>query len=367
MPHSMTSRERVNAMFERRDHDRAPRYESFWPETLERWREEGVPGKDRFEAADYVRDRLGSDMQIGGVLYWPHPFPSRAEVLDETEETETVLGQSGQILRRWKNKSGTPEHIGFECNSRDVWETKYKPALESLPVNIDVDEQRKNHARGRKANRWVFTAGVEPFEALRLLIGDEEFMINILEDPEWIADMAKVTTDNSLMNYRALVDAGLEFDGLWIYGDMAFKNMMFCSPESYRELIWPQHRRLVDFAHAHGMKFIYHSDGDLRKAMDLYVEAGFDCLQPLEAKANMNICELVPQYGDKLAFFGNVDVMEMIANDRDPIEAEVKMKVTAGKEKRGYIYHSDHSIPPQVSWETYQFVISLVEQYGRYT
>jgi hypothetical protein len=33
---------------------------------------------------------------------------------------------------------------------------------------------------------------------------------------------------------------------------------------------------------------------------------------------------------------------------------------------RGYIYHSDHSIPPQVSWKTCEHIISLLDRHGRY-
>jgi hypothetical protein len=32
----------------------------------------------------------------------------------------------------------------------------------------------------------------------------------------------------------------------------------------------------------------------------------------------------------------------------------------------GYAYHSDHSVPPTVSWDTYQFIMHLVDEHGRY-
>jgi hypothetical protein len=33
---------------------------------------------------------------------------------------------------------------------------------------------------------------------------------------------------------------------------------------------------------------------------------------------------------------------------------------------RGYIYHSDHPVPCTVSWQTYQFVMEMVDRYGKY-
>jgi uroporphyrinogen-III decarboxylase len=134
----------------------------------------------------------------------------------------------------------------------------------------------------------------------------------------------------------------------------------------YRELIWPQHRRMCDWAHQRGMKFIYHTDGDVRAFLDMFVEGGWDCIQPIEAKAGMDIRQLVPRYGRRLSFFGNVDMTVALTNDLDLVAEEVRRKLEAGMAGRGYIYHSDHSVPPQVSWKTYCSIVQLVERYGNY-
>jgi hypothetical protein len=48
------------------------------------------------------------------------------------------------------------------------------------------------------------------------------------------------------------------------------------------------------------------------------------------------------------------------------IEEEIKTKVTVAKKNGGYIYHSDHSVPDNVSFQQYQRVIELVRKYGAY-
>ena len=110
--------------------------------------------------------------------------------------------------------------------------------------------------------------------------------------------------------------------------------------------------------------------GAIRQAsglpIDLYIEAGFECLQPLEAKASMDVRKLCPAYGDRMAFFGNIDVMVMGSNDRQKVEHEVRSKLAAGMATNGYAYHSDHSVPPTCSWATYQFIVDLLNQYGIY-
>ena len=58
-----------------------------------------------------------------------------------------------------------------------------------------------------------------------------------------------------------------------------------------------------------------------------------------------------------------VETADVIVENWRP---EVKAKLAAGMATKGSIYHSDHSVPPQVSWETYQFIIALLDKYGRY-
>ena len=312
-----------------------------------------------------VLDRLRGDFHSLNWL-WPVAYPGREEVVSVTADTRVVRDGNGRLARFWLNKSGTPEHLGFECDSRDQWEKVFKPALLSTGLQLDPLAIAKEFQHGRAAGRWCHLTGVESFEETRSLMGDEITMLAMVEDPDWVRDVSRTFTDVMLFNLEAALATGITPDGLWIYGDMAFKTSTMCSPQMYRELIWPDHKRLADWAHAHDLKFIYHTDGDVNGVLDLYLAAGFDCLQPLECKAGMDLRRLAPKFGDRLAFFGNVDVMEYITNDRARIETEVKAKLAAGMATKGYIYHSDHSVPPQVSWETYQFIISLLEKYGNY-
>ena len=360
MPTAMTGRERVNCMFQRRDHDRVPRHDTYWPETIERWQREGFDGDH--EAALEI---LGSDFySVGGS--WPTPFPGRHETVTEDDQTETFVNDWGETVRYWKHKSGTPEHIGFGCDTPRMWETRYKPAYIDLQLQVDATGIQRQYAQGRRLGKWCFLTALESFESTRHLMGDEIAMFAMADDPEWVMDVTRTYTDAVLGGLDAHLATGIEPDGLWIYGDMAYNHATMCSPAMYRQIIWPDHKRLADWGHEHGMKVIFHTDGDVNGVMDLYLAAGFDCLQPLESKANMDIRKLCPKYGGEIAFFGNIDVMILGSNDRDRIENEVRTKLEAGKACKGYAYHSDHSVPPFVSWSTYRYLIKLLDHYGRY-
>ena len=73
-----------------------------------------------------------------------------------------------------------------------------------------------------------------------------------------------------------------------------------------------------------------------------------------------------PEFGNKIAFFGNINVMLMEDSDDSKIEDEIRDKFSAAMPGGGYLYSSDHSIPKDVSFEKYKFVIECVRKYGSY-
>jgi uroporphyrinogen decarboxylase len=64
---------------------------------------------------------------------------------------------------------------------------------------------------------------------------------------------------------------------------------------------------------------------------------------------------------------GGIDVRAMAADDPRVIEEEIRRKFEVAKVGGGYIYHSDHSVPNNVSFEQYKRVMELVRKYGQYS
>ena len=123
---------------------------------------------------------------------------------------------------------------------------------------------------------------------------------------------------------------------------------------------------VFSFFHEHDMPVILHSCGNVTEMIPDLLEIDLDCLNPLEVKAGMDLVGLKKQYGDKLAFMGGIDVRAMADPDPSVIENEIRTKLPVAKQGGGYIYHSDHSVPSNVSFEQYKRVIELVREYGGY-
>jgi len=359
----MTSRERISAILRHEIPDRMGLYEHFWPETLnEVWPGQGYPSGQSPETI--------FDYDIAGCGGWfaSESFLGRNDLVAETDEWRVVRDGRGASLKYWKHKSGTPEHIDFEVTTPERWAEYREPLLAFDRARLgDTGAARTAIQTAREGGKFAVLGNLFIFELLRGTLGDQNFLPALLIEPEWIRDFCQVYLDMFRTHYEVLFrEAGVP-DGFFLYEDFGYSNGLFCSPKAMRELIMPYERELVGFLHDYGLPVILHSCGDVRKALPLIVEAGFDCLQPMEAKAGCDVVEIAREYGNRLAYMGNINVVPLGTNDRGAVHGEIVPKLTALREMRiPYVFHSDHSIPPTISYDTYCYAIDLLREHGRY-
>ncbi|MFQ6044100.1 MAG: uroporphyrinogen decarboxylase family protein, partial [Candidatus Poribacteria bacterium] len=192
----------------------------------------------------------------------------------------------------------------------------------------------------------------------------ERMLMALLDDPEWCMDMFNHALSVNLALLEMVWNRGYTFDCLRFPDDLGYKNGLFFSLDVYRQVLKPAHKRACDWAHERGVKVMLHSCGNIMEIIPDLIDAGFDAINPLETKAGMDLVELKKLYGSDLVLEGGIDVRKMTRADE--IEEEIRSKITAAKVGGGYIYHSDHSVPDNISFADYCRVIALVKHYGRY-
>jgi len=353
----MTSQERIKAILSHKEPDRIGKYEHFWKPALAGFREQGMPADLNEE--DYF------DFDIRKQKF-DQSFRLPIMTVEETEEYVIQRGDFGEVFKTWKHSQSTPELVDFACKSREQWFEEYRERKRPDIARLNFDEMKAAYTDARLKGKYFCMACYEVFEATWRVCGPEMQLELFIDDPEWLTDMYTVHTDLVIWAFEELWARGIEFDGLWIWGDVAYRSGPFISPGMYREFVMPHHKRLADAAHSKGCEVIYHGCGNNNKLVPLFIEAGIDCLQPMEVKAGMDVRELKRDYGDVMSFMGNIDARLFQSNDREGLEREIRDKITVAKQGGGYIYHSDHSIPPGTTLDTYRFAMECVERWGKY-
>jgi len=353
----MTSRERIKATIERTPMDRIAMHDSPWASTVVRWREEGLP-EDQSPAQYF-----GFDTWVGMTADLSPRYP--VGVVEETDEYTIQTSAWGETSRTWKHRASVPEFLDFVIKDRDSWaEAKERMDLSEDRVNWASLEE--NYPKWVEAGHYIDYSIWGPGYDVwgNRVVGTERFLMALVEDPEWCREMQIFAAERAVHFGDMMLDRGYDFDGIRIPDDLGYRNGLLFSPATFDRCIRPAHEILCDWAKKRGKIRWLHSCGNIMDLMPRLVEIGWQVLNPLEIKAGMDPLGLKRDYGDVFTLEGGIDVRTML--DVGEMEREVASKIPTLMEGGGYIYHSDHSIPDNVSFENYCHLIELVRQYGAY-
>jgi len=352
----MTSRERGLAALNHKNADRVPIHDSPLGATVNRWRKEGLP--EDMSPDEY----FGYEIASYGADLTPR-FP--VKVIERTEEYIITTTQQGGKMKNHRDCTTTPEIIDCPVKTKDDWK-EIKKRLKPDFKRVDWASGLSRNQREYDEGKFTCFSAACGYDALRLYMNSEQLLATIAEDTDWVKDMVTTLAENIIVTAELMLMNGYKFDGAFLYNDLGYKNGLLFSPDSYQKTHYDADRLLYAYFHSRGMKTLLHSCGNVSALIPTLIEVGLDCLQPLEVKEGMDLVNLKAKHGDRIAFMGGIDVRLMADEDPAKIEEEIKTKIVAAKTDGGYIYHSDHSIPNNVSFQQYCRVMELVKKYGEY-
>jgi len=369
----LTSKERFDRILKHQPVDRVGLFEVFWKETAQKWAALGY-----FAQPEMVSDHFGLDVRRTGGEITPGDYrivnlvanvDVGDQVVEETESAKLIRDGNGALLRWNKSASGAPEHVDFTVKDRQGWEEHIRPALldeRSYERRINFSHYRDLRAKCARDNRFMACGIVGPFDQMSPMCGHEHLLMGMALDGEWVRQMADLYATVGIRLLEILFEREGLPDGLWVWDDLGFKNRPFMSPKMYREILYPAHKKLFDFAHGRQLPVIFHCDGYVEALIPSLIEAGINCLQPLEAKAGMDLLKLKKRFGDQIALIGGMDERILETNDCRAVEAELLSKLPQAMAGSGYVLQVDHSVSPLVDYTTYKYFVERGLEIGTY-
>ncbi len=365
--------DRIRKTLRHEESDRVPVSDFFWGSFLSRWREElGLaPDADiyRYYDLDWMQFNPNLDPHI-------KPF----EIVKENDE-EVIVRTGFEALIRKKLAYPMPDFLSFDTDTiekmeafqfDDPWDNRRYFAGGDDQINGVGDGFVRNLASfiDRLKPAWpdfpVFGGVCEGHEMLWRIIGTESVMLWIGLYPAEVGRFVeRISAFNLEITKAQIKAAGDLLDGMVIWGDVAYKHGMFFSPAYWRKYFKPGVKALVEECHSHGLPVIYHGCGNASSIFEDFIEIGIDAYNPLEAKAGLDVVDLRRRFGHRLGFCGNMDVMVWADGNREDLKRTVLTKLNAAK-GGGYIFQSDHSVPSSVSGQSYEYVVNLVREHGKY-
>lgn len=362
---SMSSAERVMRALRFQPADRAPRYIECWQEYEAAWRRQ----RPSAAAPDVsIRKYYGSDMLI--VAADETPWPSRAGHLSRNGDLITRRDGWGRVIESQPGAfftrtlaPGVPERIDPDRLVFDdpLREERYRiPLLDGLP-----DGRRRSTEAAlaeAKADFAVFCKTGGPFLRAAFMRGEEQFLIDIAEDPEWTRAFVERVTDHlTAVGVESIRRLGLRDTGIEIADDVSSTAAPLMGRPAYERIFYPSLCKMVAAYKRAGAAIVYHHcDGRVAELLDLWLAAGIDAVNPLEARARQDPQAIRRQF-PRLAIIGGLDNCEILPRgDREEIRRHLERLLDLAR-PGGFVI-APHSIGPDISLETMEFVKDTLDR-----
>jgi hypothetical protein len=364
---------RMDAALHHREADRVPVSDFFWGSFLERWkREMGLPA-----TADIYRH-----YDLDWIVTIPNMDP-------HIKNFETIREDAEEVVVKTGFETTLRKRFDLPMPEQESWDTDTIEKLEAFEFDAPADPRRffgggDNQIAGvgdgfeRNSPPWIETVKslwpdfpvygsmIEASECVTRLLGQLNTMMWIGEYPERFGQQILRIGEHYYRCAVAEIEAGRGFlDGFVIWGDVAYRNGMFFSPDYWRTYFKPTVKAMIELCHQNNLPVIYHGCGNVHSILPDFIEMGLDALNPLEAKADLDVCDLRRRYGHTIGFCGNSDIRIWERGEPAEIRREVLHRLQAAR-GGGMIFQSDHSVASDVSGTTYDLIVKLVREFGAY-
>ena len=187
------------------------------------------------------------------------------------------------------------------------------------------------------------------------LRGFEDWFLDFARDRRLLETLFDAVLEVSLAICQELLEeVGSEVDVLMASDDLGLQGGLMVSPEAYRELIKPRHKRYFQLMHELSpAKVFFHTCGSVVDILDDLVEIGVDVLHPVQVSAaGMDPAQLKTRWGEKLAFWGAIDTQRVLPyGSVEDVRAEVERRIEELGLGGGYVLGAVHNIQPDVPME----------------
>ena len=218
------------------------------------------------------------------------------------------------------------------------------------------------------------SAGI--LEVYSWLRGYEPFYVDLAINQQFVAYMLDRLVEFKCAYWeRALAEVGDLVDLVIEADDMAGQHSLLFSPQTYRKLIKPRHKKLFSFARSSAVKqqapikLFFHSCGAIRPLIGDLIDAGIDILNPIQVSAaGMDAKELKQEFGRDLVFWGGgVDTQGVLGTGApEDVKEDVRRNIEALAPGGGFVFAAVHDIQANVPPENIMAMWEAWKAFGIY-
>lgn len=334
MPATMTSNERLMAAYRGEQPDRVPVRVWAVDDTTKALHPSYQPVIDAAQAKTDLVGGWGLPSGPSLIEVTSETRPSRIEEFEESVTTwQTPKGPVTSISAF--NREGKPGY----CVKHMIESVEDAERVMSIPWEPPTCDTSGFQERvDQLGDRGLVMAGVgEPMYAVQSKLGPELFAIWSIDERELLHEMMSIELDRQLVNVKHMLAGGVGP----VY---AYVGPEVCIPPSqsvkdFYEFVVEYDRQWTDLIHDAGSLVWCHSHGNMKMALEGFIDAGNDVIQPLEPPpwGDIELADIKRQANGRIALEGNIEKHEIYASTPEEIRERVRGAVLDAGEGGGFV------------------------------
>jgi len=247
-----------------------------------------------------------------------------------------------------------------------------------MPRLPGPDEMRRLRNQARRCVEDGYAVVVpEPsggiFELACWLRGFKDIFMDLVTNTSLVASLLDKLVEFRLEYWSLILkELGDLVDIVSEADDVAMQDGLMISPDLYRKILKPRHRKILEHIKKMAKKPVYicfHSCGAVRELIPDFIEIGVSALNPVQiSAAGMNTRELKKEFGDEITFWGGgVDTQRILPRGTpEEVKEEVKRRIDDLAPGEGFIFATVHNIQADVPPENIMAMWEALQEYGKY-
>ncbi len=345
----MTSRERMCKAIQREVPDRIPTFEYAIDRKVV---EQICPGG---EYADVVEE-----LDLDGITAWEPSMGGYAKGLKTRTPGELFVDEWGVTRKATPEMSAFPLEEGVPIRTKSDL-ANYCPPDPNSPHRYSVLLEYLERFKGRKLVTYNIT---DMFETTKCLLGFQNFLVSVDEDPGLLIGAYEMVTDWIIEVARKAVDLGA--DMVIINGDLGFKTGTFIHPRVLAEIHMPRLHAVAEVIKDRRAYVFYHTHGNIWRVLDAIVGTGVDVIHPLAPEDQMDIGIVKKIFGSRVAVAGNISTDLLSRGSPQEVESATRWTIEETAAGGGYILMAAASIHSGVKPQNYRTMVEAARRYGSY-
>jgi uroporphyrinogen decarboxylase len=188
--------------------------------------------------------------------------------------------------------------------------------------------------------------GFSLYERAWTLVGMEELMCLMLEEPEQVHELLDRICEHNLARLELFIDT--DIDAVYFGDDWGDQRGLQMGKELWNAFIRPRLARMYGRVKEAGKRVMIHSCGKVDECFSDLVDLGLDCFNPFQPEV-MNVGSLVGKWrGNGLCFHGGLSTQKTLPyGSVEDVRAESEGLIRLGGQG-GYIFSPAHAVEGDV-------------------